>query len=63
MISTLLKESKQKFYDKSSISHIATVTLIADSVATIKALKTIRGFLEAAFEFTKVSKCYMVLKS
>ena len=36
---------------------------LADSVATIKALKTIRGPYEAAFELTRVFRCAMVLRS
>ena len=61
MISTLLKESKTNTMT-SQASHIPRLRS-ADSVATYKALKTIRGSLEAAFELSKVFKCSMVLKS
>ena len=47
-----------------SIWHIATVRLfiqLADG-DTIKAIKRIRGSLDAVFEMTKVIKCSMFLK-
>ena len=64
MISTLLKESKKK--KNAMTSQAFDILPQSSSVSwpsTIKAIKTIRGSLVAAFELKIVLECSVVLKS